>query len=594
MLSNDPINHITFHFIHFETTLEKRMVDRLSFLLLLAAMSGWCQCPTTAFTSSSSPSNGHLKRRRSSSSSSTRLHDKEEGYSNEKHNNNNNNDEENLKKRQHMAVVRSLQNSFYASQQKAAPSIDKQTGMIHELPLWRVPWTEVPGRSNVLNVHDPMDTNMFETILHGPKPWCFGHLYQSTSTTEPGYRFSTWDDMNTNDFVVNVNDNVNDNVDSTEDKEQQQQQQQHSATIGCLMKISDYRRMADGRLLLLVHAMERFVTTNIHQVLPYSIASVQLLPDSEEIDPDIEWMFTCNEQEIKVARAMAIDESIRFHDYEYDPEHKLPCPPDSTTTGTTADGSLDLTDDVLGSSIIARVLPYCPYSKVLAPPAPIIRDSVMFLEDNDTTEQHDDDDDDDDDVSSNDDNNESSSSQPTLESQLLQCHILKEPPPALDTLTPRHHLTTDQLEYELWLAINDFLITTRTPVSPVLLGLVPGRIKWPAQFALKTISQGFINGFPELKGIHHDFVELPSSYPSYRRQRRLSYSAAYLLEAQTTEPSERTTTTGVGGGGGGGDGTGGTGGLRQTLLETPSTQGRLRLVLEQFDVMHSQKWGEFQ
>jgi Lon protease-like protein len=496
------------------------MVDRISLLLLLLAVSGgWFQC-STAFTSSSS--SRHLKSIRSSTPSSTSLNDKEEGYSSEKHSNRSDKD---LKR--HMAAVRSLQMSFYASERKAAPKFSKQTGMIQDLPLWRVPWVEVPGRSNVLNVHDPMYTNMFETILYGPKPWCFGHLYlqggsQNLKSSEPGYRLSTW----------------NDNADYSATH-----QEQHSATVGCLMKISDYRRMADGRLLLLVHAMERFVVTDVVETVPYSIAHVQILPDMEEIDPDIEWMFNYKEQEIKLARAMAIEESIRFHDYEYDPEHKLPCP-------DTAD--LDLTD-VLGSSI-AKVLPYCPYSKVLAPPAPIIRDSVMFLED----AKH---------VSTDD-------SSPTLESQLLQGHILNEPPPAHpESLTPRKDLTIDELEYELWLAINDFLISSRTPVSPVLLGLVPSRgVKWPAQFKLKTISKGFVNGFPELKGVQHDFVELPPSYPSYRRQRRLSYSAAYLLER-----------TGVGGLG-----------LRQTLLEIPSTQGRLRLVLERFDLMHSQKWGEFQ
>jgi Lon protease-like protein len=487
------------------------MVNRISLLLLLLAVSGssWFQC-STAFTSSSSSSR-HLKSIRSSSTS---LNDKEEQDGNSSDHKYSSNEDF----KRHMAVVRSLQMSFYASERKAsAPKFNKQTGMVQDLPLWRVPWVEVPGRSNVLNVQEPIYNNMFEKILYGPKPWCFGHLYlrggsKNLKSNEPDYRLSTWDDSVT---------------------------QENSATVGCLMKISDYRRMADGRLLLLVHAMERFVVMDIGQQVPYSIANVQLLPDIEEIDPDVEWMFNYNEREIKIARAMAIEESIRFHDYEYDPEHKLPCP-------DTAD--LDLTD-VLGSSI-AKVLPYCPYSKVLAPPAPIIRDSAIFL---DETE----------DISTD--------SSPTLESQLLQCQILNEPPAHPESLTPRKDLTTDELEYELWLAINDFLITSRTPVSPVLLGLVPHRVKWPAKFVLKTISKGFVNGFAELEGVEHGFVELPTSYPSYRRQRRLSYSAAYLLER-----------TGFGTG------------LRQTLLETPSTQGRLRLVLERFDLMHSQKWGEFQ
>jgi Lon protease-like protein len=480
------------------------------------------------------------------------LNDKEEGYSSSEHNNSS---DEDLKR--HMAIVRSLQKSFYASERKAAPKVSKQTGIVQDLPLWRVPWVEVPGRSNVLNVHEPIYTNMFETILYGPKPWCFGHLYLqggsnnlNNKSNDPSYRLSTW--RGDHDASASSGTTTTSTAAAT------REQHQHSATVGCLMKISDYRRMADGRLLLLVHAMERFVVTDIGQQVPYSIANVQLLPDSEEIDPDIEWMFHYKEQEIKLARAMAIEESIRFHDYEYDPDHKLPCP-------DTAD-FLDLSD-VLGSSI-AKVLPYCPYSKVLAPPLPMMRDSVMFMDMEDTaiTTTTDTDTQKDDTISTTTDD-----SSPTLESQLLQCQILNEPPAHPESLTPRQDLTTDQLEYELWLAINDFLITSRTPVSPVLLGLVPPRVKWPAQFVLKTISKGFVNGFPELKGVEHDFVELPSSYPSYRRQRRLSYSAAYLLERTFVGTN-----------------------LRQTLLETPSTQGRLRLVLEQFDLMHSQKWGEFQ
>lgn len=99
-----------------------------------------------------------------------------------------------------MEAVRSLQLAFYKSDaqkdsegaedddssdtpsSKAAPQLsmtrlEASSGRLQNLPLWRAPWWEVPGRSNVLNVHDPIYTNMFEQIVRKPKPWCFGHLF---------------------------------------------------------------------------------------------------------------------------------------------------------------------------------------------------------------------------------------------------------------------------------------------------------------------------------------------------------------------------------------------------------------------------------
>jgi hypothetical protein len=60
-----------------------------------------------------------------------------------------------LSDKRKMEMVRNLQDSFYNSNSTQA-EFDVSTGMIYNLPLWRVPWVEVPGRSNCLNVHEPL------------------------------------------------------------------------------------------------------------------------------------------------------------------------------------------------------------------------------------------------------------------------------------------------------------------------------------------------------------------------------------------------------------------------------------------------------
>ena len=66
-------------------------------------------------------------------------------------------------------------------------------------------------------------------------------------------------------------------------------------------------------------------------------------------------MLHFEENEMGLARGLALQESLRFHDYEYDPEHSL--------SGVTNKTYLEPTD-ILWSAI-ARVLPYCPFSKTI-------------------------------------------------------------------------------------------------------------------------------------------------------------------------------------------------------------------------------------
>jgi hypothetical protein len=184
----------------------------------------------------------------------------------------------------------------------------------------------------------------------------------------------------------------------------------------------------------------------------------------------------------------------------------------------------------------------------------------------------------------------------SLEYQLLHRGILQVPPMDPDFIVDTTASTTsssttttttsnlsivDTLERDLWLAMNYFLVTTKWPVSPILLSLLPPlqqhgeEQKWPQDFILYKIA----NELAQLETMEHDFVVVSSDYPAYRRQRRLSFSAAFLLEEyyQTKLGNVEAGQS-----------------LKRLLLRIPSTKQRLRVVLERFLQWQHQHWGEFQ
>jgi Lon protease-like protein len=435
-----------------------------------------------------------------------------------------------------MAMVRSLQMTYYRSNNFTHSSLDPKSGMIYDLPLWRAPWTELPGRSNMLNVHDPVYTNMFESILYKEKPWYIGHLYlpdgsANLKTDNPAMKLKSWEGE-----IQDVNKTY-----------------PRSAVIGTLLKIADYRRMEDGRLLLLVEALERFVVTNVKQELPYSIADVQLLPDTEEVDPDF-WVEDSTEGEIREARSMALAESFqRYHPYEYDENFELPIP-----------DKKDLQIADIHGSMLTLVLPYVPLSKTadlskLKEKPLELESKVAELEEAISKHLVDE-------GRNNEEEEEAAvtDEQPCLEQQLLEGSVLKEFSHQDETVM---ELSSAQLEYKLWVAINDYLKSTKTPVSPVLLGLLPHDTDWPKGFHLRKIA----DDIAKRTDLKHNFVQVSPLLPSHRRLRRLSYSATTLLEKRPGMEH-----------------------LRQKLLETASTKERLAMILEILESYNSELWGEFE
>ena len=411
-----------------------------------------------------------------------------------------------------MAMVRSIQMQFYRTSEDASDGavIDKDTGVIPQLPLWRVPWTELPGRSNILHVHEAVYTNLFETILYGPKPWYIGHLNRGQKENS---KLVSWQDA--------------------------QQQQKQSAVVGTLLEIVDYRRFEDGKLFILVQALERFVVHQVVQELPYGIANVQLLPDMEEIDPDLTWTQR-TERDIRGPRAGAIQDSFQtYHNFEYDKAFELPVPDRANLS----------ISDIYGPSL-ALILPFAPLSKTanacqdvsgctkveaIAPPN--LTHAVM------------------------------EDSQPCLEGQLIEKGILESPSDSSDSM--------ESLEVQIWLALDRFLKRTKTPVSPALLGLLPQVKEWPSNFALRKIADEIANR----TDVRHNYVAIAPHFPAHRRCRLLSFSAANVLEEKREEQEKSH--------------------IRQTLLEIASTRGRMMYVLQQFKQANdegdlAEQLGEFQ
>jgi Lon protease-like protein len=437
-------------------------------------------------------------------------------------------DEEQQRKRERMSIVRSLQTSFYSSGGNVSTSpgpssLVPETGAVTNLPLWQVNWLELPGRTNVWNVHQAHFTHMLETIVRSPhpSPWYVGHLY--------------------------VSDDQKANLQAWRDGVARDEPPSDCDVLGTLLRIVDYRRMDDGRLLVLVQALERFVVTEVVQERPYSVAHVQLIPDVEEVDGSESWIEVETEsRHVGEARALAISESFtRWHRYEYE-QTVLPLPLQHD----------DLRADQVVGGALAKVLPYAPFSSVfniqqlLAHEDDVPNDKGSATRSGATN------------ASSTADHPQSTDSleKKTLEWRLLRDRVLRRPE-SIDASLLR--LCADELEVGVWLALNDFLQQTKKPVSPILLGFLPHNVTWPTSFVLEQVAENL-----EQSPLQSKYVRLSPQYPAARRQKRLSYTAPALLEHHVDSVHA----------------------LRRQLLAIPSTRVRLAYVLQ---LLQDEAWGAF-
>ncbi|KAK9815927.1 hypothetical protein WJX72_012088 [[Myrmecia] bisecta] len=128
-------------------------------------------------------------------------------------------------------------------------------GQMEDLPLWRVQWATLPGLQEVIHVHVPHYTHMFERLMTEQKsPWRFGHLYLpggSASLGQPQYAL---------------------------------QPGSQAPLVGVLMEVLSCMRYPDGRLMILACGVARFKVIRVRQEVPYSRADVQIWADEEETE----------------------------------------------------------------------------------------------------------------------------------------------------------------------------------------------------------------------------------------------------------------------------------------------------------------------
>eukprot|EP00804_Cyclotella_cryptica_P027844 CCRYP_020592-RA/>CCRYP_020592-RA protein AED:0.42 eAED:0.42 QI:0/-1/0/1/-1/1/1/0/307 len=306
--------------------------------------------------------------------------------------------------------------------------------------------------------------------------------------------------------------------------------------------------MDDGRLIILVQAVERFVVDEIIETKPYAVANVQILLDEEELP----WSKSANlqvennvveggnllsdnakraidENFCKYVRGNAVSASFYYHDYEFE-KPKLPI------SRSIDDKSEEyISKDDIPWIGISKLLPFAHYST----------DDVSLTRANEKRE-----------------NAEKSLSvtssgfdggESPLEQQLQNGGILWNPSPIMssDVVIRRSQdlNNCDSLETLLWLALDDFCRATRFVPPEEVLCLIPPEMDYLGITPKTTLSP---------------------KYPKLRRQRRLSYLAPALIE--NLEVGK---------------------GMRQVWLNTPSTRARLRGALERFDHLNNELMGQF-
>ena len=194
---------------------------------------------------------------------------------------------------------------------------------------------------------------MFHTILAGPRPWYFGHVYLkdgSENLNNPDYHFlPQWK----NQTATNrVDDNENDDLETGN--------KNNKATYtGVLMQVADYQQLEDGRLAMVVQALERFQVMEATQHEPYAVATIQLVPDAELAMPFYETAqqqarelsddFLNDQDAWGAACSAALETTAQFRDFECKPVLVK-----SSTMGAVAplinyDNELDNLDNIFPS-----------------------------------------------------------------------------------------------------------------------------------------------------------------------------------------------------------------------------------------------------
>jgi Lon protease-like protein len=360
-----------------------------------------------------------------------------------------------------MKLVRKIQETFYRGESDGLTieSRDDIT-VLENVPLWRVQWTELPGYQNVLNCHVPHYTHMFRRILSGQKPWIFGHV-----------------------FLPGGSENLN-NPEYALPSKVEQYGESKATIIGTLMRISDYRELNDGRLVLIVQALERFQILHSVKQVPYAIATVQLTPDEEHIQRFIRGRDGTD------AAKFAVEEANLWRNWEFRPTL--------------------LRESISNALGLSEVSPLVNYDYQVSDENII----SSWIEDSDRSSQN---------ISIDSEN-----------SQINRDH--------LKLLEYKVWIEIDKM-LRLLTVINPRI---DIPLPTQLLGLLPSTSDlehpWPIGFRLEEYTQqllaqnAMIGTSSKSRFVS---VSLSSHYPPMRRAQRLSFSVWILLESLGGSPNKQ-------------------------------------------------------
>jgi len=153
----------------------------------------------------------------------------------------------------------------------------------------------------VLNVHVPHYTNMFLKIINSKQDIGVDvgeHTTTSTATTTNDRYFGHLflpggsENMDNDEYRLISNPTITgeeeeDSEDGSGSVSSSGMKKTKASLTGVLMKISDYKQLEDGRLMLIVQALERFRVVEVkdhHLSSPHAIATVEIIPDRELVE----------------------------------------------------------------------------------------------------------------------------------------------------------------------------------------------------------------------------------------------------------------------------------------------------------------------
>ena len=285
------------------------------------------------------------------------------------------------------------------------------------------------------------------------------------------------------------------------------------------MQVADYQQLEDGRLAMVVQALERFQVMEATQHEPYAVATIQLVPDAELAMPFYETAqqqarelsddFLNDQDAWGAACSAALETTAQFRDFECKPVLVK-----SSTMGAVAplinyDNELDNLDNILPSD------------------SSVIRSREKHI------------------------------------SSIIEEHLFSTTPMLLpqnlDTLTEERVV---QLEYDVWVGIDALVNLLHqlspnpneakvTPVPTQMLGLLPRRGNclhddkqnkkaWPEDFKLDQYATRLedyaatmsVGTFSKSPFVRYDYADNDvTMYPKLRRAQRLSFVVWILLES---------------------------------------------------------------